>query len=66
VISDLAAAAEAIRAAAATARINVEVNLPGISDAVARDEYTSVLAGVDPVLARAEAVSAAVRKELAR
>lgn len=66
VISDVAAAAEAIRAAAATARINVEVNLPGISDDEARDEYATVLAGVDALLARADAVSAAVRKELAR
>ena len=66
VISDVAAAAEAIRAAVATARINVEVNLPGITDAAARDGYASVLAGVDALLARAEAVSAAVRKELAR
>jgi methenyltetrahydrofolate cyclohydrolase len=66
VISDVAAAAEAIRAAAATARINVEVNLPGITDAAARDEYTAVLAGVDQLLARADAVSAAVRTELAR
>jgi methenyltetrahydrofolate cyclohydrolase len=66
VISDVAAAAEAIRAAAATARINVEVNLPGITDAEARDEYVTVLAGVDALLTRAEAVSGAIRKGLAR
>jgi methenyltetrahydrofolate cyclohydrolase len=66
VISDVAAAAEAIRAAAATARINVEVNLPGITNAVARDRYAAALAGVDALLARADAISNAVRAELAR
>lgn len=66
VISDVAAAAEAIRAAAATARVNVEVNLAGITDVGASDQYAAALAGVDALLARAEAVSAAVRKELAR
>jgi methenyltetrahydrofolate cyclohydrolase len=66
VISDVAAAAEAIRAAAATARINVEVNLPGVTDAAARDRFATALAGVDALLTRADAISAAVRKELAR
>jgi methenyltetrahydrofolate cyclohydrolase len=64
VISDVAAAAEAIRAAAATARINVEVNLPGMTDAAARERYDEVAARVDSLLARADAVTAAVRAEL--
>jgi len=63
-LSDVAAAAEAIRAAAATARINVEVNLAGISDAAARGRYGEVAASVGKVLARADAVSAAVRADL--
>lgn len=66
VIGDLVAAAEAIRAAAATARINVEANLRGMTDAAARDRYSEVAAGVDGLLARAEAVTAGVRAELAR
>src|SRR5918998_5968465 len=36
VVSDVAAAAEAARAAATTARVNIEINLGGITDAVAR------------------------------
>jgi methenyltetrahydrofolate cyclohydrolase len=64
VLSDVAAAAESIRAAAATARINVEVNLAGITDAAAREEYSQIAAGVEPLLARADAVTAAVRAEV--
>ena len=66
VLSDVAAAAEAIRAAAATGRINVEVNLSGITDAAAREVYADVVARVDILLARADKVAAAVRAELAR
>jgi methenyltetrahydrofolate cyclohydrolase len=66
VLSDVAAAAEAVRAAVATARINVEVNLPGITDPAARERYQAVLAGVDLLLAGAAEVTAAVRAELAR
>jgi methenyltetrahydrofolate cyclohydrolase len=64
VLSDVAAAAEAIRAAAATAQVNVEVNLAGMTDAAAREQYSQVAAEVDPLLARAEAVTAAVRAEI--
>lgn len=64
VLSDLAAAAEAISAAAATSRINVEANLAGITDTAARQRYGEVLAQVDTLLARADAVTAAVRAGL--
>ena len=64
VLSDLAAAAEAIRAAAGTSRINVEANLAGITDAAARERFGDVVAQVDILLARADAVTAAVRVEL--
>ena len=64
VLSDIAAAAEAIRAAAATARINVEVNLAGITDTAASARYGEIAAGVDMLLDRADAVTAAVRAEL--
>lgn len=66
VLSDVAAAAEAIRAAAATGRINVEVNLSGITDAAAREVYADVVAHVDILLARADEVAAEVRAELSR
>ena len=64
-IGDLAAAVASIRAAAATGRINIEANLPGIRDAAARAPYSEVAAGVDGVLARADALTADVRTDLA-
>lgn len=66
VISDVAAAAEAARAAATTARVNVEINLAGIRSADVRAELAAALEAVDDVVARAERVTAAVRSELAR
>jgi methenyltetrahydrofolate cyclohydrolase len=65
VIGDLAAAAASIRAAAATGRINIEANLPGIRDAAARARYSEVAATVDSLLVRADALTADVRAELA-
>ncbi|MFE7423052.1 cyclodeaminase/cyclohydrolase family protein [Rhodococcus sp. NPDC057529] len=64
VVSDVAAAAEAARAAATTARVNIEVNLPGITDADTRRSLTECLAGVDTIVERAEAVTTRVRKQL--
>lgn len=66
VITDVAAAADAARAALSTARVNVEVNLSGIADAGAREALTSRLAGVDGALARADRVTAEVREEIAK
>ena len=65
VIGDLAAAVASIRAAAATGRINIEANLPGISDAAARARYSEVATSVDGLLARADALTADVRADLA-
>jgi methenyltetrahydrofolate cyclohydrolase len=65
VIGDLAAAVASIRAAAAAGRINIEANLPGMSDAAARARYSAVAGGVDDLLARTDAVYADVRAELA-
>jgi formiminotetrahydrofolate cyclodeaminase len=64
VITDVAAAAEAARAALTTARVNVEVNLTGIKDERLRDELSAGAAGVDAVVARAERVTAEVREEI--
>ncbi|MPZ26285.1 MAG: formimidoyltetrahydrofolate cyclodeaminase [Micromonosporaceae bacterium] len=66
VVTDVAAAAEAARAAATTARINVEVNLGGVRDASTRDRLRAAVAAVDPLVARAERVTEAVRAKLAR
>jgi formiminotetrahydrofolate cyclodeaminase len=66
VISDVAAAAEAARAAATTARVNVEINLAGIRSEQVRAELAAAITAVDDVVARAEQVTAAVRAELAR
>jgi formiminotetrahydrofolate cyclodeaminase len=64
-LTDVAAAAEAARAAAATARLNVEVNLAGIGDEAARTRLAAAVARVDPLVARADRVSAAVRARVA-
>lgn len=65
VITDVAAAAEAARAAATTARVNVEINLGGIKDNGARAEFSASARSVDLIVERAEKVTAAVREELA-
>lgn len=64
VITDIAAATEAARAAATTARVNVEINLGGIKDEQAHAELAAEAAKVDAIAARAEQVTAAVRKEI--
>jgi formiminotetrahydrofolate cyclodeaminase len=66
VVTDVAAAAEAARAAATTARVNVEVNLGGLKDEALRAELTAVADRVDALAARAEAVTAAVRERIRR
>jgi methenyltetrahydrofolate cyclohydrolase len=66
VITDVAAAAEAARAAAVTARINIEVNLRGIKDQAVRDELAAAAAATDEITARADRIVAAVREEIGR
>ncbi|WP_411142603.1 cyclodeaminase/cyclohydrolase family protein [Streptomyces sp. x-80] len=65
VITDVAAA-EAARAAATTARVNVEINLGGIKDEKIRAELVAEAARVDDIANRAEQVTAAVRKEITK
>jgi methenyltetrahydrofolate cyclohydrolase len=65
VITDVAAATEAARAAATTARVNVEINLGGIKDEKARAELAAAAAKVDDIATHAEQVTAAVRREIA-
>jgi methenyltetrahydrofolate cyclohydrolase len=64
VISDVAAAAEAARAAAATARVNVEISLAGISDAQAGLEMIAQAGKADGIIARAEQITSAVRDQI--
>lgn len=63
-ISDVAAATTAARAAVTTARLAVETNLPGIVDERDRADLASALATVDDVAERADAVEDVVRARL--
>jgi methenyltetrahydrofolate cyclohydrolase len=66
VISDIAAAAAAISAAAITARVNIEANLPGIKDESLVAELSATAALTDGVTDRAGRVIAAVREEISK
>jgi formiminotetrahydrofolate cyclodeaminase len=65
VVTDVAAATEAARAAATTARVNVEINLSGIKDPASRTAFTTAIADVDDLANRATAVTESVRASLA-
>jgi methenyltetrahydrofolate cyclohydrolase len=64
VVTDVAAAADAARAAASTARVNVEVNLSGVNDEQASAELIAEAAKADDIIARADQVTAAVREKI--
>jgi len=64
VISDVAAAAEAARAAAATARVNIEINLTGITDPDRVEILQASVWAADEAIKAAEALSARVRKQI--
>jgi len=64
VISDVAAAAEAARASAATARVNVEISLADITDEQASLDMIAETDKADDIIARAEQVTAAVRERI--
>jgi len=66
VISDIAAAAAAITAAAVTARVNIEANLPGIKDEALAAELSATAALAAGVTDRAGLVIAAVREEISK
>ncbi len=66
VVSDVAAAAEAARAAATTARVNVEINLAGITAPDVRRDLLRATGAVDGLARRAEQVTTAVRDGLVR
>ena len=64
VLADIASAAEAARAAAAIARVNVEVNLPDITDEQASLEMIGVTGRADEVIAGSERVTATIRDQI--
>ena len=64
VISDIAAAAEAARAAAATARVNIDINLVGITDPANVETLDRSVAEAAAVITAAEALAARVRKQI--
>jgi methenyltetrahydrofolate cyclohydrolase len=64
VLSDIGAAAEAARAAAATARLTVEVNLAGVTDEQASLEMIAEMDKAEDIISRAEKVAAAVREQI--
>jgi methenyltetrahydrofolate cyclohydrolase len=66
VVSDIAAAAAAIGAAAVTAAVNIEANLSGIRDEALRAELSATAALADEVTDRADRVVTAVRQEMSR
>jgi len=66
VITDVAAAAEAARAAAVTAQVNIEVNLRGMKDPAVEGELAAMSEVTDEVAGRADRVVAAVREEISR
>lgn len=64
VITDVAAAAEAARAGAATARVNIEVNLGGLADDAERQDFAASVRRVDELCDRADKVTSAVRTRI--
>lgn len=67
VISDVAAAADAARAAATTARVNIDINVVAIKDQAARTELARQTDGLeDKVVLAADALVARVRERILR
>ncbi len=64
VISDVAAAAESARAAASTARVNVEINLAAVSDERVSLEMIAETGKADGILSRADQITATVREQI--
>lgn len=66
VISDIAAAAAAISAAAVIAQVNIEANLSGIKDEALAAELTQIAELADGVTDRAGRLVDAIREEISR
>jgi formiminotetrahydrofolate cyclodeaminase len=66
VISDIAAATESVRAAATTARLNIEINARGVTEEAATHRMRAAVEQVSELLPRLEAVESTVRELIAR
>jgi hypothetical protein len=66
VLGRVAAAAEALRAAVGTARVDVEVALAEIADPAVREELLTAIEPVDDVVLRAAKLTALVREQIPR
>lgn len=66
VVAEVAVAAEALRAAAGTARITLEVHLGGIIEPAVREELLDAVEDVDDLVLRAAKLTAAVREQILR
>src|SRR4051812_10393751 len=64
VISDVAAAADAARAAAATARITLEINIKAIKDTGKQDELKADVLDAERAIASADDLAGRVRKRV--
>lgn len=65
-VSDVAAASAAARAAATTARLSVEANLDGIDDEEALASLRAAVAGVEDLARRADEIETQVRERMSR
>jgi formiminotetrahydrofolate cyclodeaminase len=65
VISDIAAAADAARAAASTARVNIDINVVAIKDAAARSRLAEQTDGIEEkIILAADSLVARVRERI--
>jgi methenyltetrahydrofolate cyclohydrolase len=66
VVGRVAAAAEALRAALGTARVDVEVALADVAEPAVREELLTAVDPVDDVVLRAAKLTAVVREQIPR
>ncbi|MEU2972260.1 cyclodeaminase/cyclohydrolase family protein [Nocardiopsis alba] len=66
VITDIAAAVEAARAAATTSRVNIEINLGQVEDPERRAELQNIAVKVDTLSSSVEKVTAQVREVISQ
>lgn len=64
VIGEVAAAAEAARASAATARVTIEISLAGITDEQASLDMIAETGKADDIITRAAQVTATIREQI--
>lgn len=65
VVADVGAALEAARAAAATARLNIDVNRAGVRESDVRERLSATVTDADHVMERADELVGTVRERVA-